>query len=262
MNARADTVYTETFGTGPDLVLLHGWGFNSNIWSSIVTPLQQHFCVTLVDLPGFGRSQTLPTAYTLCAVVNEILSCMPQKAIYIAWSLGSLVAQLLAFKKPERVSQLINVCASPRFVAAENWPGVSIQLLQQFKQGIEHAPEKTLTRFASMLALSDEHPKQLSRLLCEKIFEYGMPEKKALLAGLQILSDTDLSAQCREIICPQNYIFGCQDPLVNRSMPAAIKQMMPDSYIAQIDGAGHIPFVTHRQQFLQIIFSMLQTDES
>lgn len=251
-------VYAETHGVGPDLVLLHGWGFNLNIWSSIVTPLQQCFRLTLVDLPGFGRSKTMPAEYTLSAIVDEIIKVMPQRAIYMAWSLGSLVAQQLAINKPQRVSQLISVCASPRLLVAENWPGVSVDLLQQFKRGIENNPKKMLKRFASMLSLSDQQPKQLSQLLYEKILQYGLPQRQALLAGLQILSDTDLRSQCRHLQCPQNYILGDQDLLVHRSMPAAIKQMMPASDVEQIDGAGHIPFMTHTQRFLQIVSQLIQ----
>lgn len=258
MNVSATTIYSETYGDGPDLVLLHGWGFNLNIWSPIVCELQKHFRLTLIDLPGFGRSKTIAASHTLTAIVDAISHVIPQKAIYIAWSLGSLVALRLAIDKPQHLSQLISVCASPRFLATDNWPGISADLLQQFSHGVAHHRQKTLNKFARMLSLSDSKPKQLSQLLSEKILEHGIAERQVLLAGLQILADNDLRAQCSSLHCPQSYILGGQDPLLPRETAIAIKQMFPASDIKQIDDAGHVPFLTHSQQFLQHIYQLIQ----
>ncbi len=57
------TLYYDTYAcTGaagaqaPDLVLLHGWGLHSVVWDPVVPALLQHFQVTVIDLPGMGRS--------------------------------------------------------------------------------------------------------------------------------------------------------------------------------------------------------------
>ena len=43
-------------GNGPDLVLLHGWGMNADVWDETAEQLSQQFRVHSVDLPGHGRS--------------------------------------------------------------------------------------------------------------------------------------------------------------------------------------------------------------
>lgn len=51
-------LYWETIGQGDrHLVLLHGWGLNAAVWHCISERLGAHFCLHLVDLPGYGRSQ-------------------------------------------------------------------------------------------------------------------------------------------------------------------------------------------------------------
>ncbi len=51
-------LYWQTIGEGErDLVLLHGWGLNAEVWSCIQARLTPHFRLHLVDLPGYGRSQ-------------------------------------------------------------------------------------------------------------------------------------------------------------------------------------------------------------
>ena len=43
-----------TMGKGPKLVLIHGWGSNSNIWIPITQKLSKMYKVYLVDIPGYG----------------------------------------------------------------------------------------------------------------------------------------------------------------------------------------------------------------
>ncbi len=46
-------LYWQTIGEGErDLVLLHGWGLNAEVWSCIQARLAPHFRLHLVDLPG------------------------------------------------------------------------------------------------------------------------------------------------------------------------------------------------------------------
>jgi pimeloyl-[acyl-carrier protein] methyl ester esterase len=43
-------------GIGADLVLLHGWGFNSALFSHLVDDYKNQYRITLIDLPGHGRT--------------------------------------------------------------------------------------------------------------------------------------------------------------------------------------------------------------
>lgn len=49
-------LHIETRGKGPDLVMLHGWGVNSTVFTPLYESLSQ-YRVHYVDLPGFGHSQ-------------------------------------------------------------------------------------------------------------------------------------------------------------------------------------------------------------
>ncbi|MCV5870744.1 pimeloyl-[acyl-carrier protein] methyl ester esterase, partial [Escherichia coli] len=46
-------LHWQSFGQGPDLVLLHGWGMNGAVWQQTVESLQPYFRVHVVDLPGY-----------------------------------------------------------------------------------------------------------------------------------------------------------------------------------------------------------------
>ena len=65
-----------TGGTGPALVLLHGWPQSWYEWRGIMPALAQRFTVYAVDLPGLGDSQGAPRSYdkaTLARVVHALI---------------------------------------------------------------------------------------------------------------------------------------------------------------------------------------------
>ncbi|MEO6118672.1 MAG: alpha/beta fold hydrolase, partial [Methylotenera sp.] len=47
-------LHIESTGTGPNLVLLHGWGMHGAVWQPLVKKLSKIFTLHLVDLPGMG----------------------------------------------------------------------------------------------------------------------------------------------------------------------------------------------------------------
>ena len=49
-------LWHKTIGNGPSLVLLHGWAFNSDIFQSLVDKYKTNYRITVIDLPGHGRS--------------------------------------------------------------------------------------------------------------------------------------------------------------------------------------------------------------
>lgn len=74
-------VYHESFGSveNPALVLLHGWGMSSTIWTPLLPALTQSFYVTVIDLPGLGRS-TSTDDITLESMAAKVAALIEQPA--------------------------------------------------------------------------------------------------------------------------------------------------------------------------------------
>src|SRR5512139_2145202 len=102
-------------GTGPALVMIHGWAMHSGIFAPLVERLDAHFTLYLVDLPGHGRNRDDATPLQL-GTLAEVIAAHTPRALWLGWSLGGLVALHAAQTQPERVRGLAMLCASPRFV--------------------------------------------------------------------------------------------------------------------------------------------------
>jgi pimeloyl-[acyl-carrier protein] methyl ester esterase len=133
-------LYTEVRGTGPALVLLHGWGLNVRVWDGLAAALCDRFRIIAVDLPGHGRSGWLSERSSLeeqAAQVRETVAAIAEEYSLIGWSLGGQIALQLAAAAhdsrthaahPRRAAQvaeaarLVLIATTPRLVAGPDWP--------------------------------------------------------------------------------------------------------------------------------------------
>src|SRR6185437_12924270 len=74
------SLYMETQGQGPELLLLHGWGLHGGIWDTLVPKLAPHLRITRVDLPGHGRSRDVPMPHSLTELALQIMAAVPPGA--------------------------------------------------------------------------------------------------------------------------------------------------------------------------------------
>ncbi|MCG8312534.1 MAG: pimeloyl-ACP methyl ester esterase BioH [Pseudomonadales bacterium] len=242
-----------------NMVLLHGWGLHSLVWDDVMPGLLQHFQVTVVDLPGLGRSPMPGGNYDLDYLVSHVLNVVPQRALWMGWSLGGLVAMRAASRCPERISGLITVASTPQFTASEAWPvAMKAEVLQGFRDIFAEDWEGTLIRFLALQCKGGATLKSDVRQLKELLFFHGLPAQKALRSGLEILQQTSLLDDLKHIQCPTLHIFGEKDHIVPVGVSAFIKELQPESEAAVIKGVSHVPFISTPDLFLQAVNEFLK----
>lgn len=252
-------LYTESIGTGPDLVLLHGWGMNSAVWSSVQEQLALHFRVTLIELPGHGGSEYNSTASSLDDWANACLEAAPERAAWIGWSLGGQLALRAAMMAPERIEKLALVNSSPRFVQGVGWShAMSENTLTQFAGTLAKNHQQTLARFLSLQVRGDDDARQTLRTLRQNIA--GRPDHNhlALEHGLNLLLTVDLRDQLKTLSCPTLWLLGERDTLVPVKVAEALGQLMPEAGILTLNGSAHAPFLSHTKQCLEALIQFLE----
>jgi pimeloyl-[acyl-carrier protein] methyl ester esterase len=256
-NPTAKRIFTITMGSGVDIVLLHGWGVHSGIWQFIAEKLAKQCRVTLVDLPGFGQSEGVILHDSLDAVIEQILAVTPQRAIWLGWSLGGLIATYIASYHPERVIKLISVASSPKFIKEETWPGIESSLLHKFADQLATDYEATLMRFLLLQFYGTVQNKNILRWLQRNLFTYGKPRLATLYGGLTLLEKLDLRAELAVISCPILYFFGRLDALVPVQVVEAVRELNPAIQCIIFPKASHGLFLSHEDEFLTQILQFL-----
>lgn len=253
----------ETTGAGPDLVLLHGWGMNAAVWSPVVAGLSQTCRVTLIELPGHGASRYDAAQSTLDDWVTACLAVAPEQATWIGWSLGGQLAQRAALREPKRVSGLVMVTASPRFVTGDGWPhAMSPATLNQFARALRRDHHQTLERFLSLQVQGDEAARETLRLLRQDIAQRPEADPLALEHGLELLRTVDLRPGLGDIRCPTLWLFGERDTLVPVEVCDELERLMPTAEILILQGCAHAPFLSHPRQCLRALNHFLESDHA
>ncbi|WP_318370081.1 pimeloyl-ACP methyl ester esterase BioH [Enterobacter sp.] len=249
-------IWWHTTGEGNcHLVLLHGWGLNAQVWDCITAELASHFTLHLVDLPGYGRSQGVG-ALTLDEMAEIVLARAPQKAIWLGWSLGGLVASQVALTAADRVSALVTVASSPCFSAEGDWPGIKPEVLSGFQQQLREDFQRTVERFLALQTMGTETARADARKLKSAVLALPIPGEAVLNGGLEILKTVDLREPLAGLTLPFLRIYGRLDGLVPRKIVPLLDVMWPASESVVFPKAAHAPFISHPEEFCQALVDL------
>lgn len=251
--------YVFKSGSGPNLVLIHGWGLHGGIWETVLPQLEAHFTVYNIDLPGFGRSPVHNGDYSLDYLVETVSEVIPEQSLVIGWSLGGLIATGIALDKPHKVKRLITVASNPSFVATKDWKhGMQADVLESFIDYLEEDYETTLIRFLGIQTMGSATQKEDIKKLKVAVFMHGQPSKKALRGGLEILHDMNLVGRLGELKQPLLRMYGRLDSLVPAKVAQDITKHLPDSETIIYRKAAHAPFLSAADDFVADVKSFFQ----
>ena len=242
------TLHIEVGGSGPDLVLLHGWGMNAAVWGESATELAQYFRLHCVDLPGHGGSSACAPC-TLDELADLLAAALPRRVAVCGWSFGGQVALNWALRKPDQVGRLVLLAATPRFVRGVGWDcGIDAAVLDDFARGLDHDYHATLQRFTALQARGDAHPRGVLRRLREHMLARGEPDVEALGAGLRLLKETDLRDRLIQIMQPALILHGERDTLVPLAAGEYLRRALPHAVLEVFAGTAHAPFIAQPQR--------------
>ncbi|NOX09930.1 MAG: pimeloyl-ACP methyl ester esterase BioH [Gammaproteobacteria bacterium] len=238
-------------GSGPDLFLIHGWAMSAMVWEDLVEGLAVNFQVSCVDLPGHGESD-LTGDFLLDEIIDELLAVAPEKATWVGWSLGGMLAMEAALQQPQRLESLILIASSACFVSDEAWHcAMSPEVLAGFAESLKVDHQQTLRRFFSLVARDAEQPAPILRRL--RVLMKQVPEEQALVGGLELLRTMDLRGRIAALGLAVRLIAGARDKLVPVEAMQALVAELDDVELNIIDGAGHAPFLSHPRQVVESI---------
>ena len=254
-------IHQQTFGKGKPIVLVHGWAMHSGIWLEFAQQLAQNYQVTLMDLPGHGRSEKIDS-FTLEQISGALVNAMSDaNSCWLGWSLGATVVLDIADRFPDRVNSLVLLAGNPSFTQTAQWPGMTIELLDAFADKLNEDCQATLLRFLSFQVNNLPDYKTLLRTLKSAVLECDAPDNNALQGGLEILKYADVRPALADTSVPVSVILGSLDTLVPVSAGQNMQKLAPKITLNRIDRAGHVPFLSHPQTLLEIISRFMAVND-
>jgi pimeloyl-[acyl-carrier protein] methyl ester esterase len=223
-------------------LLLPGWGFPAALWTPVAEALRG------LDPGAEIEAIDLPQAATPWQAVDALAASHPGPSSIVGWSLGAMLALAWAGRYPAQVERLVLAGATPRFLAAADWPhGLSPDLYRSF--GALAAPGGAARARARIAALSAHGDGAAHAVLgalraAQRAAPAGHP-----LPGLGWLEVLDLRDQLAALRQPVRLVHGLHDALVPVAAARWLAAALPDATLVIDEHAGHAPFAARAAAF-------------
>jgi pimeloyl-[acyl-carrier protein] methyl ester esterase len=235
------TIGDQSRDSRPDIVLLHGWGSSPAVWHDVADRLAPEFRAHRPDFFAID-AQSIDGLSTLDAVTEALAKTSPRRAIVCGWSLGALIALNWALAYPDQVMRLVLIAATPRFVNNGRWQcGIDASVLDEFSAALAADCGGALRRFITLQAQGDAAANTVRLRLRECVDAHN--SIGALLAGLQILKDTDLRERLPQVAQPVLLLHGTRDTVVPLAAAEFMARALPNATLKIFENAAHAPHV-------------------
>lgn len=236
----------KTAGTGPAILILHGWGRGSDSYITVQEQIAlAGFQVVVPDLPGFGKTNPPQTVWGVDDYTDFVFQFARvlglQTFVLLGHSFGGQVALKVAVLHPELVQSLILYGAA---VIRRN-PSLKTRIVRYI------AKAGNMMFFVWPLSMIQGIArKALYRILGNKDERYS---KGIMKQVREKILRQDLSAFLEKVKVPTFIIWGDKDVMTPVQDAYILKERIQDSFLEVIPNAGHRVHQEAPEQFVRHI---------
>ena len=234
-------------GSGPAIVLIHGFMGSTFGWRSTIPTLAQGHRVVALDLPGFGFSdRSGAIAYSPQAHAERVTRLMDalgiERAVVIGHSMGGGVAERVAVGFPGRVERLVLVAAVDASVPEDGQHGgrgrgtlafalasIAFKSPLLVSMGVRRA-------LAGMVSREFATGEVVAGYLAPLLMPGTLACVRRLSEGTADATPVDLSA----INVPALIVSGSRDTAVPPSVGEGLAKKIAGARHVVLEGAGHL----------------------
>ncbi len=233
-------LHYETLGSGPVLLLLHGYGGCTQNWHAFIHELSKQYKLLLVDLPGHGHSGILQYNFTHNEAATHVLQLLKKLGIEtcmaMGMSTGSMVLMHMATQNPDCLRAMVLISVTTHF------PEQARNIMR--RASFQTMPADVVTMYKT----------------CAK---HGDVQIQKLIESFNALHnnyhDMNFSPQTLATIhAPTLLIHGENDHFFSTEIAENIHQALPNSELWVIAGGEHVPIYNCGAEFTNRAIRFLQ----
>lgn len=258
----AGTVAAGRAGTGPDLVLAHGWPWSSFSWHRVIPELANSFAVHWYDMPGYGKSEKSEHKHTSLDVQGEVFAEMMSH-----WSLQTprVVAHDFGGATTLR-AHLLHGCDFEKYllmnvVAMRPWGSEFFDHVGRHVDAFQglppHIHKAIVEAYIQGALVNDIALKDFDALVAPWLTEDGSASFYRQFAQADEKYTEEVEPQFGEVRCPVKIVWGEDDPWIPLERGKALHELMSEAEFATIPGVGHMPQLERTNAVLKEILEFL-----
>jgi 3-oxoadipate enol-lactonase len=221
------------------LVFVNALGTDLRIWDHVVAGYAGAFRILRYDLRGQGLSDAPPAPYSIDDHVADLAALLDAHevagAIVVGLSVGGMIAQALAAKRPDLVRLLVLCDTAPKIGTPEMW---SARIEAVRANGLASIVDAVLERWLSA-EFRQAHAVDLAgyrNMLTRNPAE-------GYIGTCATLRDTNLTSVASRVTQPTLCLVGEADGATPPALVRSLSELIPNAAFETIPNAGHLPCI-------------------
>ena len=237
-------IFYEQAGEGEPVLLIMGLGMTATGWWRTVPVLAEHFTVLSFDNRGAGRSSRPPGPYTCAQMAGDAIAVLDaagfDAAHVVGVSLGGMIAQELALRRPERVRGLVLAATTPggaRAVAAD------AATLAFFQRRAQMPAEEAVWASVPYNYAARTRARHGDRIAADVAQRLRYPVERApYVAQLAASLGHDAHDRLGALTAPTLVVHGAEDRMVQPANARLLAERIAGVQLQVWDSTGHLYF--------------------
>lgn len=235
-------------GSGPAVLLLHGWGSNLKSFTSLINLLKAKYRVLALDYPGFGESDILKKSFTVddyCDIVVEFLKNLDVKSvILVGHSYGGRIILKLNNRKnlPFAIEKNVLIDAA------------GLKDKKDLRIKLKVATFKSLKYIFNLLPISKVKKDEMIKALRMKFGSSDYANAPKVLQDTLVKSVNEDLTWCLDNMKESLIIWGDKDTVTPLWMAKLMETKIRNSGIVLLNG-GHFSYLDDPVTFSKVMIS-------
>lgn len=258
--------WAEVEGSGPPVVLLHGFTGSRTTWFDLVAVAAKEFTTIAIDHIGHGRTASPATVerYRMDRAVDDLVEVVRtlghERAAWVGYSLGGRTALNVTCRHPEAVSALVTEGASAG-LETEAERAARIEADERLAQMIEQDGLETFVDHWESISLWDSQQQTLSAAQRAALRQQRLAQRAVGMAnslrGMGTGSQSWLGDQLGQVSVPVLLTAGRLDTKYVQ-LAEEMAAVIPDSRVRIIEGGGHAAHLEQPRAFNSVVMEFLR----
>lgn len=229
--------------TGPPVVFAGSLGTSLEMWDPILPFLPKGLRIIRYDMRGHGRSDVPDAPYTMGQLVSDaeaVCDAMNVRdALFVGLSVGGMVAQGLAVKRPDLIRVLVLSNTAAKIGNPNLWQD---RIAEVAAKGVAGIADSVMQRWFSRGFYGTAAMQPWLKMLIQT-------PKQGYLGVCSAIAGTDFFTPTSGLRVPTLGIAGSEDGATPPDLVRETIDLIPGSQFALMRRAGHLPCVEDPQGY-------------
>jgi 3-oxoadipate enol-lactonase len=240
--------------SGFPIIFSNSLGTNLHLWDDIIPYLNPKFRLVRYDKRGHGNSTSTKPPYTMNCLVSDIEflidSLNIEKCVFVGLSIGGMIAQGLAARRPSLIKALVLSNTASKIGTKELWEA-RVKAVEV--NGLPSMVNPVMERWFSKSFFKGHKIDRWRNMFLDT-------HPNGYIGCCTAISHTDFYEQASTLRMPTLVLAGSEDGSTPPNLVKETQNLIKESEFYIIKGAGHLPCVEKPKEFAKKLNNFINSN--